>query len=70
MKIADIINQAKELEERVKREGATERDVLFARELVNKYIDELERLENNVKVDPPLLTSDDIANKILERWYG
>jgi len=36
--------------------------------LVNKYIDELERLENTVTVTP-YLKGDDVADKVLSWWY-
>ena len=51
MSIPQIVQRARELETRVIQTGsATERDVAEARELVNKYIDELERLERTATV--------------------
>lgn len=47
---------------------ATERDAAEAAELVNQYIDELERLERTIT--PAKVTNiDKIANDILNRWY-
>ncbi len=70
MKIPQITRKARELEAKVLTDGyqATERDVAEARELVNQYIDELERLENTAT---PYRGADieAIADKIIKRWY-
>ena len=70
MKIKDIMKQAESLIERVTAPGyeTTARDVAESEELVNKYIDELERLENTVTV-APYLKGDDVADKVLSWWY-
>lgn len=70
MNIPQIAQRARELEARVLTEDyqSTERDVAEARELVNQYIDELERLEKTAK---PYKGADieAIADKIIKRWY-
>ena len=68
MSITDIVKEAARLEDKVEKEGATERDVFLARELVSRYIDELDRLERTVKVKPRL-SADDVAEKVLGYWY-
>ena len=70
MKLTDIMKQAKTLIERVTAPDyeATARDVAESQELVNQYIDELERLENTATV-APYLKGDDVADKVLSRWY-
>ena len=70
MKIKDIMKQAETLIERVTAPDyeTTGRDVAESEELVNKYIDELERLENTVTV-VPYLKGDDVADKVLSWWY-
>ncbi len=70
MNIPQIAQRARELEARVLTEDyqSTERDVAEARELVNQYIDELERLERIAK---PYHGTDieAIADGTLERWH-
>lgn len=65
--IQELIRRAAELEERVKRDGATARDVAIAHELAMQYIDELERLEKTATVKP-YLTGDTVADKVLSYW--
>lgn len=59
-----------ELEARVLTPGyeTTPRDVAEAVELVNVYLDELERIERTLIV-APVTDIDEIANQIVERWY-
>lgn len=70
MKMSAISQRANELVDRVLSDGyqATERDVSEAQELVNQYIDELERLEQVVKVE----SFSDISQTIdfiISTWY-
>lgn len=68
-KLHGIILDAARLEDRIIAAGtATERDMLMARELVNRYIDELQRLEETITV-PPYMTGDEVADFILKRMY-
>ena len=70
MNIQQIIKRAAELEERVIMAGtATERDVAQANELMNLYIDELERLEKTATVKP-FLSADAVADKVLSYWMN
>ena len=71
MNIKQIAQKVDELERRVTAEGytATPRDLAEAQELVNQYIDELERLERIATVTP-YLKADDVANKIMRYWHG
>jgi len=69
MSIPQIVQRARELEARVIRAGsATERDVAEARELVNKYIDELERLERTatVRVKTVIINADYTITEVLD----
>lgn len=70
MKIPQIAQRARELEIKVLTDGyqATERDVAEARELVNQYIDELERLENTAT---PYRGAniEAMTDSILAGWY-
>lgn len=70
MNIEQIVQKSEDLRNKVTQPGytATARDVAEAQELMSKYIDELERLENNVVVKP-FLSSDVVADKILKWWY-
>ena len=67
MNLLEIWAKKQELDARVIRDGATERDVEIAAELVSQYIDELERLEKTVKVKP-FLSADEVADKVLSFW--
>ena len=67
MTLSEIAKKRDELEARVLRDGGTERDVAEAAELVQSYIDELERLENTVTVKP-YLSADAVADKVLSYW--
>lgn len=51
MTFDEILARKEALEQRCK-DGATARDVAEAQELVQQYIDELERLENTAKPVP------------------
>ena len=70
MKMSAISQWCNELDARVLAPGyqVTERDAAESAELVNAYIDELERLE---QIATPYTGADieEIANNILERWY-
>lgn len=70
MKIQQILQRAQALVERVTTPDypTSARDLAEANELVNLYIDELERLANTATV-PPYLTGEQVADDILRRWY-
>jgi len=70
MNISTISRKKKELEARVTADGyqTTARDVAEAAELVNQYIDELERLENTA-VPSNTSNIEPVVKSILKRWY-
>ena len=70
MNMQQISQKKGELVDRVLSDGyqATARDVAESQELVNQYIDELERMEKTATVKP-FLSADEVANKILSWWY-
>lgn len=65
-----ISRKKRELETRVTAPGykTTLRDIAEAQELVNQYIDELERLEKIAKPSP-VTDIISIANNIIKRWF-
>lgn len=70
MNITQIYAKKNEIEQRVMTPGykATERDVAEAAELVNSYMDELERIESIIT--PSKITDiEPITNSIIKRWY-
>ena len=67
MKLQEIAKKRDELERRIATNTATQRDVAEAAELVSKYVDELERLENTATVKP-YLSADAVADKVLSYW--
>jgi hypothetical protein len=71
MKISIITQRKNELIDRVLSEGynTTERDVAEAQELVNQYIDELERLENTATVYQSS-NIEIVQTFAMIKWYG
>jgi hypothetical protein len=70
MKMSLISRKKIELEDRVLSEGynTTERDLAEAQELVNSYIDELERLEDSA-VPSPVSNIEPVVTFALVKWY-
>lgn len=70
MDMKTISRKANEFVARITADGyqATARDVAESQELVNQYIDVLERLENTATVKP-FTDADKVADKILSWWY-
>lgn len=70
MKMSLISKKKNELIDRVSAEGynATERDVAEAQELVNQYIDQLERLESTATVSP-VSDIEPVVTFALRKWY-
>jgi thiamine biosynthesis lipoprotein ApbE len=70
MKMQEITRRKIELETRVTTPGhqTTERDVAEAQELVNQYIDELERLEQTAK---PVKSSNiqTVIDFAMSKWW-
>lgn len=71
MKMDVITEKKNELITRVLSEGhvASERDVAEAQELVNQYIDELERLENTATVSPSDGLIFSVTEFIFSKWH-
>lgn len=71
MKMDVITEKKNELITRVLSEGhvASERDVAEAQELVNQYIDELERLENTATVSPSDGLIFPVTEFIFSKWH-
>lgn len=67
MNLLEIWAKVQALEARVLRDGGTERDVAEAAELVERYIDELERLEKTATVKP-YLSAEAVADKVTSLW--
>ena len=70
MKMPAISKKANDLVDRVLSEGynTSERDVAEAQELVNQYIDELERLEKTATVSP-VSNINPVITFSLMKWY-
>lgn len=70
MKMSVISQKKNELIDRVLSEGynTTERDVAESQELVNQYIDELERLENSATVSP-VSNIETVITFALMKWH-
>lgn len=70
MRMPAISAWCNELEARVLAPGyaTSARDVAEAVELVNAYLDELERIEKTLTVSP-VTDIDAITDAIIERWY-
>ncbi len=71
MNMTQITQAKRELIQRVTTPGyqTTERDVAESQELVNQYIDELERLERIAVPVPAVTDIEQTAESIVERWY-
>lgn len=70
MTMQKVTERKQELLRRVLSNGyqAGERDVAEAAELVNVYIDELERLEGQISVTRQITDIDKTAARIIARW--
>lgn len=70
MNIRQIATKRDEIESRVTEPGykTTLRDVAESQELVNQYIDELERLEK-IAIPAPVTDISPISETIIRRWY-
>ena len=65
MNVGEIRGRMLELEKKEKHDA---RDLAIAQELMQRYMEHLENLENNTHVKESL-GSDAVADKVLSFWY-